>query len=489
MEPSGERVSYEELERRSNRYAHLFRSLGLRAGDTMAFSLENRREFLEIAWGAQRAGLRYVPISNKLNSAEIAHIVEDSRARALLASHSLEALATALADCLGRLHCLGVGGGAGPFRDVEQLLGRMPETPIEDEEAGIEMLYSSGTTGRPKGIAPQHEAGLPIGAPEPVTQAIANKFGATENSVYLCPAPLYHAAALRWCMAMGRIGATAVIMEKFDAELALALIERHRITLAQFVPTHFVRMLKLPDTVRARFDVSSLERVVHAAAPCPIPVKEAMLDWFGPIIYEYYGGSEMNGSTSIGPLEWMNRKGSVGRSAGETIHICDGEGRELPPRSEGLVYFSGGRDFEYYNDPLKTREARHEKGWTTLGDIGWVDEEGYLYLTDRKSFMIISGGVNIYPQEIENLLITHPLVADVAVVGGPDEDMGEKVVAVVEPVDWNDAGEALAAELERFARSALSHVKVPRQFLFQRQLPRLDTGKLSKRQIRSELWP
>ncbi|WP_374525900.1 acyl-CoA synthetase [Sphingopyxis sp.] len=489
MAPSGEVVTYGALDQRSNRYAQLFRAFGLRPGDTMAFSLENRREFLEIAWGAQRSGVRYVPISNKLNASEIVHILADSGAALFIASHSLEAIGDALAAAGLTIHALGVGASAGLFRAIEPMLEGMPDEPIADEAAGIEMLYSSGTTGRPKGIAPRHEPGLPIDAPEPVTQAIAAKFGAGPQTIYLCPAPLYHAAALRWCMAMGRIGATAVVMEKFDAELALTLIERHAITLAQFVPTHFVRMLKLPAPVREAFDVGSLETVVHAAAPCPIPVKEAMIDWFGPIIHEYYGGSEMNGSTSIGPHDWLEHKGSVGRSAAETVHICDEQGRELPPRSEGLIYFSGGREFEYHNDPERTREARHPRGWTTLGDIGWLDEDGYLYLTDRKSFMIISGGVNIYPQEIENLLITHPAVADIAVLGAPDEDLGETVVAVVEPLVWEDAGDALAAELDIFAREGLSHVKIPRRFIFRKTLPRLDTGKLAKKQIREELWP
>ncbi|HEV2597935.1 acyl-CoA synthetase [Sphingopyxis sp.] len=485
---SGEAVSYAQLDRRSNQYAHLLRARGLAAGDTIVFSIGNSPEFLQIAWGAQRAGLRYVPVSNKLTADEIAYIAADCDARLIIASHSHCELADSIAaqDCRPAMFALGVPMPG--FEDLAGALAAMPDTPLADETAGVEMLYSSGTTGRPKGIAAQRDAARRIDAPEPVTEAIRSKFGVSSDSVYLCPAPLYHAAAIRWCMAMSRIGATAVVMEKFDAEAALELIGRYAVTHAQFVPTHFVRMLKLPSGARERAMTSSLQAVIHAAAPCPIPVKEAMLAWFGPIIYEYYGGSEMNGSTSIGPREWMEHKGSVGRSATETVHICDEQGRELPPRSEGLVYFSGGRDFEYHNDPEKTRDARHPEGWTTLGDIGWLDEDGYLYLTDRKSFMVISGGVNIYPQEIENLLITHPRVADVAVIGAPDDDMGERVVAVVQPAQWSDAGEALAAELDAFARDRLSHVKAPRQYDFRQELPRLDTGKLAKRSLRDAYW-
>lgn len=488
MAGSGARLTYGELDHRSNQGAHLFRSLGLKAGDTIALSFENRPEFFEIVWAAQRAGLFFVAVSSKLQIDEIAYIIEDSGARAFIASSNIGDVIQAVADRNLPAALFIVGGEAPGYRDFHAERAAMPATPIADEEAGADMLYSSGTTGRPKGIKPKLERGQPIDAPDPVVTVATVVYGATADTVYLCPAPLYHAAPLRFCMAMMRLGATVVVMEKFEPEAALAAVARYHVTMAQFVPTHFIRMLRLPDDVRCRHDLSTLKVVVHAAAPCPIPVKEAMLAWFGPIIYEYYSGSEGNGGTYISPQEWLAHKGSVGRPLTLTIRICDENGQVLPPRTEGTIYFDGGPSFEYHNDATKTAESRHPQGWSTLGDVGWIDEDGYLYLTDRKSFMIISGGVNIYPQEIENLLVTHPKVDDVAVIGAPDEEMGESVVAVVQPIDWAEAGPALAEELMAFARAGLSHVKAPRQVDFMEQLPRLDTGKLYKRLIRERYW-
>lgn len=289
-------------------------------------------------------------------------------------------------------------------------------------------------------------------------------------------------------MTVHKLGGTVIVMEKFDPETALALIERYRINVSQWVPTHFTRMLKLPEEVRTRYDVSSLKSAVHAAAPCPVPVKRAMIDWWGPVLKEYYAGTEGNGFTFISSEEWLTHPGSVGRALLGIVHICDEEGNDVPARSEGTVYFEGGGKFEYHNDTAKTREATHPQGWTTLGDVGWVDEDGYLYLTDRKSFMIISGGVNIYPQEIENLLVSHPRVADAAVIGAPCADMGERVVAIVQPLDLADAGEALADELSHYLRQSLSGVKMPRQIDFRDELPRHPTGKLYKRLLRDEYW-
>jgi len=313
-------------------------------------------------------------------------------------------------------------------------------------------------------------------------------YGSSPDSVYLSPAPLYHAAPLGWSAGMLQLGGTVVVMEKFDPEQALKYIEQYKVTVAQWVPTHFVRMLKLPEDVRMKYDVSSLQAVFHAAAPCPVPVKEQMIGWWGPIIHEYYAGTEGNGLTAINSEEWLTHKGSVGKGLTAEVKICDEDGNPLPPRQEGGVYFAGGGVYEYHNDPKKTAEAMNKHGWTTLGDVGWLDEEGFLYLTDRKSFMIITGGVNVYPQEIENLLVTHPKVADVAVVGAPDEEMGEKVVAVVQPASWADAGDDLAAELNEFVRANLSGVKRPRRIDFMEQLPRHDTGKIYKRLIRDAYW-
>jgi acyl-CoA synthetase (AMP-forming)/AMP-acid ligase II len=290
-------------------------------------------------------------------------------------------------------------------------------------------------------------------------------------------------------MTVHMLGGTVVLMHHFDAEAALANIERYRCNSGQFVPTHFVRMLKLPEEVRARYDVSSMKCAIHAAAPCPVPIKRAMIEWWGPVIDEYYAGSEGNGFTAIKAVEWLERPGSVGRAIGEAkLHVCDEDGNGLPPRAEGLVFFEAERQFEYHNDPEKTADSRNRHGWSTLGDVGWVDEDGFLFLTDRKSFMIISGGVNIYPQEIENIIVTHPSVADVAVVSAPHEEMGEQVVAVVQPMAGVEAGPALAEELTAFCRQSLSGVKTPRRIDFVEELPRHATGKLYKRLIRDRYW-
>ncbi|MDZ4052701.1 MAG: acyl-CoA synthetase, partial [Phenylobacterium sp.] len=380
-----------------------------------------------------------------------------------------------------------VGDARAPYESFEAARDKMPATPVADETAGRDMLYSSGTTGRPKGIKPPLTGG-PIDEAGGVANLAAGLFGFKPDSVYISPAPLYHAAPLRWCMAVHQLGGTVIVMEKFDPEAMLALIEKYKVDVGQFVPTHFVRMLKLPEEVRTRYDVSSMRSAVHAAAPCPIPVKEQMLAWWGPVIHEYYAGSEGNGFCYVGPHDWLTHKGTVGRAILGEAKIVGEEGEELPPRSEGTVYFAGGAPLTYHNAPDKIAENTNQHGWTTLGDVGWLDEEGFLYLTDRKSFMIISGGVNIYPQELENLLITHPKVADAAVVGAPHEEMGEQVAAVIQPMNWDEAGDALKDELMAFCRANLSHVKSPRILDFMQELPRHPTGKLYKRLIRDAYW-
>ena len=379
------------------------------------------------------------------------------------------------------------GEGRAPFECFEDARASMPTTPIADESAGSDMLYSSGTTGRPKGIKPPL-TGAPIDGPDVLTMMAQSLFGFHGDCTYLSPAPLYHAAPLRLCMSIHRMGGTVVQMEKFNPEETLALIEKHGIDAGQFVPTHFVRMLKLPPEVRARYDVSSMKSAVHVAAPCPIPVKEQMLSWWGPVIHEYYAGSEGNGASYVSPQDWLAHKGTVGKAVFGELHVVGEDGEEVPPRTEGTVYFGGGAPLTYHNAPEKIAENTNKYGWSTLGDVGWIDEEGFLYLTDRKSFMIISGGVNIYPQEIENLLITHPRVIDAAVVGAPDEEMGEKVVAVIQPADWADADDDLKAELAAFCRENLSHVKSPRRFDFVQELPRHPNGKLYKRLVRDSYW-
>lgn len=484
MARSGEGLTYGELDCLSNRNAHQFRALGLQPGDTVAICLDNCLGFLPLIWAAQRSGLVYVCISSRLTAREVAYIVEDSGAAILILGPTTEAAVGPL-EAPGGVSVFAFGGPVGDAPAWEPLAAARPATPVPDETAGAEMLYSSGTTGRPKGVRLPPPASADIAEPDAVTLLGLQLFGMGPEMIYLSPAPLYHAAPLRWCISTLRLGGLAVVMERFDAEAALAAIQRYRVTHAQFVPTHFVRMLKLPEQARTSCDVSSLRLVAHAAAPCPVPVKEAMINWWGPILAEYYAGTEGNGMTFINSADWLTHRGSVGRAMLGRIRICDDQGEELPVGRTGAVYFSDGRPFAYHNDAERTAASANRHGWTTLGDVGHLDEDGFLYLTDRKSFMIISGGVNVYPQEIENLLVQHPLVADVAVFGVPDADMGERVVAVVQPADMSDAGPALAAELTTWTRERLSGVKVPRQFDFVAALPRHDTGKLYKRELQA----
>ncbi|MGI9169657.1 MAG: acyl-CoA synthetase [Caulobacteraceae bacterium] len=494
MAASGEVVTYGEMEARSNQGAHLLRTVGARAGDGLAFFMDNSPRYFELLWAAQRSGVRFTCISSKLTAGEVEYIVRDSGSRVLVASAGVAEVARQVAPLIPDVKVFMVDGAPGadlaPFESFEAARAAFPTTPIADQSGGSDMLYSSGTTGRPKGVRRLSGAlaDPAIDAPSPLALVGAALYGMDSDTVYLSPAPLYHAAPLGWSMAVQALGGTVVLMERFDPELALAYIEQYRVTCAQWVPTHFVRMLKLPAETRFRCDLSSLKCAFHAAAPCPIPVKQAMIDWWGPIVHEYYAGTEGNGFCAISAAEWLEKPGSVGRPLSGEVKICDEAGEELPARAEGGVYFAGGGQFEYHNDPEKTAESRNRHGWTTLGDVGWLDEDGYLFLTDRKSFMIISGGVNIYPQEIENLLIGHPKVADVAVIGAPHEEMGEEVVAVAQPMDPAEAGEALAAELAAFARANLSHVKAPRRIDFMAQLPRHPTGKLYKRLIRDAYW-
>ncbi|MDO9249756.1 MAG: acyl-CoA synthetase [Phenylobacterium sp.] len=487
MAGTGETVTYRQLDDRSNQGAQLFRSLGLVTGDVIAILMDNSPRFFEIAWAAQRSGLYYACISSKLTAGEIDYIMKDCAAKLLVTSAGIGPVIDELPALLPGVRLYMVGDARAPYESFEAARDKMPATPVADETAGRDMLYSSGTTGRPKGIKPPLTGG-PIDEAGGVANLAAGLFGFKPDSVYISPAPLYHAAPLRWCMAVHQLGGTVIVMEKFDPEAMLALIEKYKVDVGQFVPTHFVRMLKLPEEVRTRYDVSSMRSAVHAAAPCPIPVKEQMLAWWGPVIHEYYAGSEGNGFCYVGPHDWLTHKGTVGRAILGEAKIVGEEGEELPPRSEGTVYFAGGAPLTYHNAPDKIAENTNQHGWTTLGDVGWLDEEGFLYLTDRKSFMIISGGVNIYPQELENLLITHPKVADAAVVGAPHEEMGEQVAAVIQPMNWDEAGDALKDELMAFCRANLSHVKSPRILDFMQELPRHPTGKLYKRLIRDAYW-
>jgi fatty-acyl-CoA synthase len=481
MAGSGAAITYRELDERSNQGAQLLRALGLGVGDCIAVLMENCLAFMEICWAAQRAGLYYTPISRFLKADEIAYIIADSGARVLVASPAmLEGLAGVALP--GDVRVFSAGAWA-------EAAAAQPKTPIADDIGGTDMLYSSGTTGRPKGVK-QPLKMQPVAQLHPLLKLLAvDMIGMAQDSVYLSPAPLYHAAPLRFAMLAGGIGATTIIMEKFDAEFFLRLVAETRVTHSQLVPTMFVRLLKLPEAVRAAYDISSLRGAVHAAAPCPPDVKEAMIEWWGPILIEYYAGTEANGVTVINSEEWLAHRGSVGRAIVGEIKIVDDETGEVLPAGEiGSVYFANGPQFEYHNLPAQTAKAYNAQGWSTLGDVGFLDGEGYLHLTDRKAYMIISGGVNIYPQEAEDVLIMHPAVQDVAVFGVPHAEMGEEVKAVVQPAEGFEAGPALAEALMAFCRARLSPIKCPRSVDFDAELPRTPTGKLMKRLVRDRYW-
>jgi long-chain acyl-CoA synthetase len=488
MARSGETVTYGALEERSNQGAHLFRSLGLRRGDSIALMMDNNARFFEICFAAQRSGLLYTAMSSRLSTQEAEYILADCGAQALIVSSSLSAQAAELlGGCPGVRSRFSVNGELPGYASWEPARDKQPVSRIADESAGRDMLYSSGTTGRPKGVKTEllDEA---IDATNTLMMVATKLYGLDRDSIYLSPAPLYHAAPLRFNMTVMRFGGTSVIMEHFDAEEALRLIERHAITHSQWVPTMFVRMQKLAPQVRSRYRHDSLKAAIHAAAPCPVQVKQAMIDWWGPVLFEYYAGTEGNGFVACDSNEWLAHPGTVGRALVGEVRILDDEGRLLPAGRTGTIYFANGPAFEYHKDPAKTAASKSAEGWTTLGDVGYLDEEGYLYLTDRKHFMIISGGVNIYPQEIENLLVTHPKVMDVAVIGVPNEEFGEEVKAVVQPADMKAAGPALAEELIAWCRANLSHVKCPKTVDFEAELPRHPTGKLYKRLLRDRYW-
>lgn len=489
MASTGEVVTYRQLNERSNRCAQLFAALGLRPGDGIALCLENHPRWFEITWAAQRSGLYYTPISSRLLASEVEYIVNDCGATVFLTSMYKSDVAHALTGRLPHVHtALMLDGTVPGCTSYEAAVAPYTTEPLPVELEGQDMLYSSGTTGRPKGVK-MPLTGQPAGAtPPPLLALLTRLYAMNAETVYLSPAPLYHAAPLRFCMSVHRLGGTTLIMDRFDALEALRLIEQYRVTHSQWVPTMFVRMLRLAAEARRQYDLSSHQVAIHAAAPCPIPVKEQMLAWWGPILHEYYAGTEVNGMTAITPEEWLAHKGSVGRAVLGEPHIVDAAGNEVPPGTVGMIYFAGGRPFSYHNDPEKTASAYNASGWSTMGDIGHMDQEGYLYLTDRQADMIIAGGVNIYPQEVENLLITHPKVADVAVFGVPNANLGEEVKAVVQPVEMAEAGPALAQELLSFCQQHLARFKCPRSVDFETELPRHPTGKLYKRLLKERYW-
>jgi fatty-acyl-CoA synthase len=478
-------VAFGDLEARANRLAHYFCQAGLREGDSVAVIIENNEHIHAVMWAARRCGLYYALVNTQLTAAEAAYIVNDSGAKALIGSRATRAVCESLhhhlPDGVAELRLMADDDLDG-WQRYPQCVADQPSTPIADEREGDLLQYSSGTTGRPKGIRRELHHVSPADAPNLLTPLL-NAVGITRDAVYLSPAPLYHSAPSYWSMSVQADGATTVVMEKFDPEQTLEAIERYRVTHGQFVPAMFVRMLKLPQAVRDSYDMSSLRRVVHAAAPCPVDVKRQMIDWWGPIIDEYYSSSEAAGMSYITAQDWLRHPGSVGKSLVGTPHVLDDTGVELPAGQIGDIYYEGGHRFEYLNDGVKSAECRDAHGWVTVGDVGYLDEEGYLFLTDRRHHTIISGGVNIYPQEAENMLISHPKVLDAAVFGIPDPQMGQSVKAVVQTVDPGHANDVFAETLMAWLRERLAHYKCPRSISFEPRLPRTDAGKLYKGEL------
>jgi long-chain acyl-CoA synthetase len=488
MAGTGETVSYGELERRSAQLAHVLRDARLRPGDVVALLTENSLRALEVYWAALRSGLYITAVNYRLKPDEVSYIVNDSGAAALIVSAEQAVTATAVRAPAVKLR-LAFGGVIPGYDSYEETIATAPDTPLADQPHGATMLYSSGTTGRPKGVRPP----LPdirVGEPgEALVELGRLAFGFSEDTVYLSPGPIYHAAPLRFCGTVQALGGTVVMMKRFDAEQALGAIGDHRATHAQFVPTMFVRMLQLPQETRDRYDLTSLRVAIHAAAPCPVEVKQKMIDWWGPILLEYYAGTEGNGMTAIDSGTWLTKPGTVGRPIVGTVRICADDGTELPAGHTGGVYFERDQvPFTYHNDPAKTQAAQHpvHPTWTTLGDIGYLDGDGFLFLTDRKAFTIISGGVNIYPQETENVLALHPAVYDVAVIGIPDPEMGESVTAFVQPAPGVVPGPELEQEIIAFVKSRIAGFKAPRTVRFVDDLPRSEAGKLVKAELRAK---
>ena len=494
MGTSGHVTTYRDLDRRSLAFASWMSERGLSRGDGIAILLENHPAFLEAAWAAQRSGLYYTAINWHFQAEELAYILADCEARVLITSDLMVPLVEQIAGRPSAIeHIVWVGdpaAGSSTDRLDFETLARGSVTSLADPAEGCELLYSSGTTGQPKAVRrPLAPQGQLVPNHEYARDMYRDRYHVTPDSVYLSPAPLYHSAPISSCLTVHRLGATCVVMERYDAEESLALIERHGVTHAQYVPTMFVRMLKIPEAVRSKYDLSTMSCAIHSSAPCPVRVKKEMIRWWGPILEEYYSGTEGMGATTIDSHEWLAHPGSVGRPMGAmTIHIVDDDGNELGANQTGRIFFESERKFEYLHDPEKTKSVQDERGWRTLGDVGHLDDDGYLYLTDRATFMIISGGVNIYPQEIEDILVIHPAVHDVAVFGVPNEEFGEEVKALVQPAAGVEGDEALAAELIEFARHNLAHYKAPRSVDFLDELPRDPNGKLYKRSLRDRYF-
>ena len=487
MGESGEVVTYKQLDERSNQGAHLFRSLGLRPGDSVCIMMANNARFLEIVWAAQRSGLVFTPISPMIGKEEAVYILSNSRARLFIGSRDHADIAEEILCEPCRVdHFYMVNGARAGFHSWEDECARQPINPIDDECNGVPMLYSSGITGQPKGISIK-PGKQDVDTPPLLVPYLASVFNFEVETVFLCPAPMHHSAPLHFSMMATYQGGTTVVMNKFEPEQALKLMERHRVTLCLYMPFMFTQMLKLPAVLRESYDVSALRLAIHGAAPCPIEIKQKMIHWWGDALVEFYSASEGVGMTLIDSEGWLNHPGSVGKALVGEIHIVDEDGLELPPGETGTVYFSGDHiRFTYHEEPSKTSESYNDRGWATVNDVGYVDEDGFLYLADRASFAIVSGGITIYPQELENILASHDKVADVAVFGVPSERLGEEIKAVIEPTTWSQANEETADEILKWLSDKVSWFKMPRSLDFHPNLPRSDNGKMYKRLLEDD---
>ena len=493
MASTSQVITYKELDEAANRLSQLLFQHGLRPGDHIAICLENHPRYFEVIWGCHYAGLIYTACSSRLTSDELTYIINDCNAKAFITSKYKADQAAEISDSIPHVEIrLMLDGVIDKYDSYEEIVAQQSALPLDDRVDGSDMLYSSGTTGRPKGVA-LNLGNNPLGSPNGVTSLGQFLFAMNDSTIYLSPAPLYHAAPLRWNLAVHRVGGTTVIMEHFDAEQYLQLIEQYQVTHSQTVPTMFVRLLKLPTDVRTKYKTKSLTHIFHAAAPCPIDIKQQTIAWLGPIVHEYYAGSEGNGFVYCNSEQWLAHPGTVGQSLQGVIHILDDDGKELEIGQTGTIYFESAAKFEYHNDPEKTQASKDSlgRGWSTLGDIGYLDDKKFLYLTDRKAFMIIAGGVNIYPQEAENILVSHPNVIDVAVFGIPNDEFGEEVKAVVQPTVMPATPEE-AKTLERIliehCKASLASFKCPKSVDFRTELPRHPTGKLYKRLLKDEYW-
>lgn len=484
--------TYRELDLQARRLAGTLEGAGLRPGDHVLILLENHPRYLEVVWGCHYAGLIYTTCSTKFTAAEVAYIAGDCAARAIVASSATGTVAEQIVPLTTNILVrLMIGRDLTDHLRYEQVVDEQPDAPARSGRvAGADMLYSSGTTGRPKGIVRPFRLAPLETAPIGVSYAAHKFFGFDDNTVYLATTPLYHGAGIRFCLAATALGGTVVYLDRFDPLDALRTIERYAVTHTQMVPTMLRRLVALPEETRSHYDLSSLRSLIHSAAPVSATVKHRIIDWLGPVVVEYYAGTESNGMVLCGTEEWLAHEGTVGRAKGCTVHICNDDGKELPPGQIGGVYFEGGGNFHYHGDEGKTAQSKDVGGhnWSTLGDIGYLDEDGFLYLTDRKAFMIISGGVNVYPKETELRLTEHPDVVEAVVFGSPDLDLGERVVAVVEPApELNPTQrQALPAQLDAFCRAALSPIKCPKVIDITAALPRDDTGKVLKKQVQAE---